>query len=109
MLIFDSHKIGGKLLEIRRNMGLTQSEAAERAGIADRTYADIERGSVNMRVDTVLKICAVFGITPDEILTCEDEREFDEREISSRLKGCTDKDRKTALAILDVYLNSLGK
>ena len=69
MLIFDFIQIGNKLHSIRKRMGLTQADVAEAAGLADRTYADIERGSVNMRIETILRICNVLHITPDEILT----------------------------------------
>ena len=46
MLIFDFHTIGNKMLSERKRIGLTQAEVAERAGLSDRTYADIERGTV---------------------------------------------------------------
>lgn len=71
MLIFDLHTIGNRLLMIRKRMGMTQAEVAEAAGLSDRTYADIERGTVNMRTETILRICTVLHITPDEILTEE--------------------------------------
>ena len=67
MLIFDFRAIGNRLLSVRKRLGLTQSEVAEAAGLSDRTYADIERGSVNMRIESILKICNVLHITPDEI------------------------------------------
>ena len=57
MLVFDFGTIGNKLLSIRKKAGLTQSEVAEKANLSDRTYADIERGTVNMRIETILKIC----------------------------------------------------
>lgn len=41
MLIFDFHTIGNKMLSERKRIGLTQAEVAERAGLSDRTYADI--------------------------------------------------------------------
>lgn len=53
MLVFDKRAIGNKLLVIRKKIGLTQAEVAEAAGLSDRTYADIERGSVNMRTETI--------------------------------------------------------
>ena len=56
MLVFDLHTIGNKLLIVRKRMGMTQAEVAESAGLSDRTYADIERGTVNMRIETILKI-----------------------------------------------------
>ena len=71
MVIMDYRKIVNKLLAIRKKAGLTQNEVAELAGLSNRTYADIERGTVNMRVETVLRICMALHITPDEIFTEE--------------------------------------
>ena len=108
MLIFDLHTIRNKLLTIRKRMGMTQSEVAEAAGLSDRTYADIERGTVNMRTETILRICKVLHITPDEILT-EDNNNLSSKqnELWARLNSCNPKDRETALQLLSVYLKSL--
>lgn len=110
MLICDRHIIGNRLLLIRRRRGLTQTEVAEAAGLSDRAYADIERGTVNMRVETLLKICTVLRITPDEILTDDtDSITVRQEELWARLNDCSRKDRETALAILSIFLRSLDK
>ncbi len=108
MLVFDFVRIGNKLFAFRKRMGMTQAEVAEAAGLSDRTYADIERGTVNMRIETILRICEVLHITPDEILT-EDEppKTTQMDEIWKRLEACSPKDKETALKILSVYLQSL--
>jgi len=110
MLIYNFTTIGNKLYAIRKRMGMTQAEVAEAAGVADRTYADIERGTVNMRVETALKICETLHITPDEILT-EDSPSITSRqdELWQRLNACSPKDKETALSLLAVYLQSLGE
>ena len=109
MLIFDLRTIGNRLLTIRKRAGLTQAEAAEAAGLSDRAYADIERGSVNMRTETLLRICHVLHVTPDAITT-EDNTAPAKRqeELINKLNACTPKDRETALNLLDVYLKSLN-
>ena len=107
MLIFDMRAIGNKLLAIRKKIGLTQAEVAESAGLSDRTYADIERGSVNMRTETILKICEALHITPDEILTETSSTECKQNELFERLSLCSPKERETALNLLEVYLQSL--
>lgn len=108
MLIFDFHKIGGKLFSARKRLGLTQMEVAESAGLSDRAYADIERGTVNMRVETILRICQALHVSPNEILTEEDTAlAFQESELLDRLARCTPKERETALSLLAVYLQSL--
>jgi transcriptional regulator with XRE-family HTH domain len=108
MLIFDFHTIGNKLYAIRKQTGMTQAEVAEAAGVSDRTYADIERGSVNMRIETVLRICNTLHVTPDEILTEENPSlTARQEELWARLNACPPKERETALGLLEVYLKSV--
>ena len=100
MLLFDTQQIGNRLLAIRKRLGLTQSEAAELCGLSGRAYADIERGEVNMRIQTVQRICRAFHITPDEILTAENEPlAADQDALFARLQGCRPKEKETALAL----------
>lgn len=108
MLIFEMHSVGNILLAIRKKRGLTQAETAEIAGLSDRTYAEIERGTVNMRVDTMLRICSALGITPDDILTDESHSlNALQEELFDRLSACCVKDRKAALSILSVFLKAI--
>ncbi len=108
MLIFDHRIIGNKLLIIRKKSGLTQAELAETAGLSDRTYADIERGNVNMRIETFLRICQALHVTPDDILT-EEENSLIAKQanIFERFNDCSSREKETALDLLAVYLKSL--
>ena len=108
MLIYDTRKIGNKILVLRKKCGLTQAELAEKAGLADRTYADIERGNVNMRIETLLKICDALHITPDAILTEENTAlQLKQEEVMDKLSDCSEKEKQTALALINIYLSSL--
>ena len=108
MLVYDFRVIGNKLLAVRKRLGMTQMEVAEAAGLADRTYADIERGGVNMRRETILRICQALHITPDEILTQPPAPlAARQEELLARLNACSEKDRATALRLLEVFLQSL--
>lgn len=108
MLLLDTREIGNKLLAIRKKYGMTQNEVAEASGLSNRTYADIERGSVKMRVDTIIHICNALHITPDEILTVENDTLHSQQEdLFARLNECSPKDKATALNLLSIYLQSL--
>lgn len=108
MLLLDTREIGNRLLAIRKKYGMTQNEVAEASGLSNRTYADIERGSVKMRVDTIIHICNALHITPDEILTVRTNETIEQQEeLLARLNACSSKDRETALKLLSVYLKSL--
>ncbi|MBQ7565574.1 MAG: helix-turn-helix domain-containing protein [Oscillospiraceae bacterium] len=110
MLNMDKRAIGNKLLERRKRLGLTQEEVAEAAGLSGRTYADIERGTSNMRIETALRICDALRITPDAILTQSDPKDAPSMELLlQRLRQCTPDEQSTALALLDVYLRSIRR
>ena len=104
MLIFDFHVIGNNLCLLRKKSGMTQAEVAEEAGISDRTYADIERGSVNMRMETFLRICKVLRASPNEILTSEQPVQTED--VINLLNSATGREREIALKLLEVYLQS---
>ena len=75
---------------------------------AGRAFADIERGTVNMRVETVLRICQALHVSPNEILTEDDTTlALRQNELLERLARCTPRERETALSLLAVYLQSL--
>ena len=105
MLIFDIREIGNRLLGIRKMRGLTQAETAELSGLSDRAYADIERGLVNTRTETILRICNALSITPDDLFTVDNtDLEIRQDELFVRLGGCTPSEKSTALELLSVYL-----
>ena len=109
MLLFDLCAIGNKLLCFRKKRGMTQAEVAEAAGLSDRTYADIERGTVNMRIETLLHICAALYITPNDVLTADQAQPQVSREqFLELLDSCDPKERDTAMLLVSVYLNSLN-
>ncbi len=107
MLNFDLKIVGNKLYEIRNKKLMTRAEVAEKADISDRTYADIERGSVTMRVDSLLKICNALNITPNDILVVDDELEITEQYIADKIKDRSNNEKETALKLLQIYVESL--
>lgn len=107
MLVLDLHSIGNNLYKVRKTKGLTQAEVAEKAELSDRAYADIERGSVTMRVDSLLKICGALNITPNDILVSDTVVEITEQDIAETIKNCSNTEKDTALKLLSVYVGSL--
>ncbi len=104
MLIRDFREIGNRLYKVRKKRGLTQAEVAEKAGLSDRTYADIERGTVNMRVETVIRICQALQITPNDLFCEQKSDAYTKEEIQQMLEQCTESERKTACQVLEIIL-----
>ena len=107
MLIFDFRAIGNRMYECRKSKGLTQAELAEKANISDRTYAEIERGTVNMRVETLLQICKALNVTPDELLVKDDSKvDMTRSKIMELLEQSSGKKQAVALRLLGIFLSS---
>lgn len=108
MLLLELREIGNKLLAIRKRRGMTQAEVAEAAGLSDRTYADIERGTANMRIETLLQICRALRVTPNDILTEDNASPSLQQEmLLQQLDSCAPENKDTALQLLSVYLRSI--
>lgn len=107
MLNLDLNIIGNSLYKFRKAKGLTQAEVAEKSDLSDRTYADIERGNVTMRIDSLIKICNALNITPNDILVMDEEKEITEQDIATALKTCSASEKSTALKLLSVYIDSV--
>ena len=105
MLIFDLHIIGANLLDYRKQAGMTQAEVAEAASLSDRTYADIERGKVNMRLETLLCICQALCITPNDILTTRKTSSVvDVNTLQAHIRSCPPQEQDRLFRIIDAYL-----
>jgi len=65
-------EIGERLRKRRREMGLTQRQAAKLLGISATYYGEIERGTRKITVDRVLTIYQGMGLDPTYLLTGEE-------------------------------------
>lgn len=60
-----------RIRDIREDLGWTQEDLADRAGLPRQHLSDIERGVMRPRIDTAQKIAVALGVTVDEIFPPE--------------------------------------
>ena len=61
--------IGRRIASRRKQMGLTQAEAAEKAGLTQQFFASVETGSKNIRAESIIKVSRALNISTDLLLT----------------------------------------
>ena len=52
----------------RRNLGISQEEAAARAGIHRTYFADVERGTRNIGLKNIVAIARGLAVSPSELV-----------------------------------------
>lgn len=62
-------KYGQKLKKARESLGLTQEKVAEYLGLGPRYISDIERNKNKGSIDTLIKLCNIYNLTPNDLLT----------------------------------------
>ncbi|MFD2114592.1 helix-turn-helix domain-containing protein [Paenibacillus yanchengensis] len=110
---YNKKQVGERIRERRKSFNLTQEDFAERIGRVPKFCADIERGQVGMSIETLLSICSLLKLTPNELLlpdstifTTENNTEIDM--ITSALQQCNDQQRKDAYALLKLFLTAIN-
>ena len=99
--------IGKVFQEYRLKNNLTQNQVAESTGLEPRHISQIERGLSKGSIDTLIKLCNVYNITPDVVLydlLSEDTKElvsiYDEK-----FKKLSKKDKETVAHLIEYFLD----
>ena len=67
----DAQKTGRLISSLRKNLGLTQQDVAEKLGITDKTVSKWERGNGYPDITIIPELADLFHVTVDEILRGE--------------------------------------
>lgn len=105
--------VGDRLRQKRTLIGLTQDEMADKIGRSPKYYADIERGSCGMSVETLLGISKTLDMSLDYIILGKvrnDEEVYNNTEevnaILSVINTAPKKKRQYVLRMLKLFLAS---
>ena len=114
---YDRQAVGERLLERRRQLGWSRRFLAERIGLAEKYYADIERGYCGMSIETLMALTQLMGFSMDALICGEEgtvlemtpeavlmkklgtlpdqEKEYCMRTLLLIMKGMDEEDRET--------------
>ena len=108
MIDYDKKSVGERIRSKRKALGLTQEGFAERIDCVPKFCADIEGGKKGMSITTMLKICSLLKMTPDELFGFKESNINDETDlIISALNKCTERQRKDAVELLKLFIAAI--
>lgn len=102
---YDKLQTGLKIQEKRRAMHLTQEVLAEKADLSIRTITDIERAVAGMSIESMMRICNVLKVTPNDILIPNEQEDGEELQwLINALRNSSAETRSCAIDIVRAYL-----
>lgn len=96
-------EIGKRILDRRKQLGLTQEALAEKAEVTTQFVSYAESGKRAMRPENLLKISEVLGVSADYLLT-GDMIDKDSLLLSEKLRMLTPKQLRLIEGLLDTYI-----
>ena len=99
--------IGQVCQQYRIKNNLTQNQVAELTGLEPRHISQIERGLSKGSIDTLLKLCNAYRITPDVILydLLDDEVKRFVYIYDKKFKKLSKRDKESILYFIDYFLS----
>ena len=98
----------GKTFQLyRQKNNLTQNQVAELTGLEPRHISQIERGLSKGSIDTLLKLCNAYSITPDIILydLLDDSVKNSISMYNENFKKLNKKDKESILHLINYFLS----
>lgn len=100
----DYKELGKRIAQRRKEIGLTQTEVNEKAGLSDKYLSNIERATSIPSMDVFMKLCAVLKTTPDKLLLGTESKDFignAGRVAAIKIDNMTRDQQRLALSMLD--------
>lgn len=104
----DINKHIGKMFhEYREKNNLTQNEVSNLTGLEPRHISQIERGLSKGSIDTLIKLCNAYKITPDIILyeLLDSDIKNSISIYDEKFKKLSKRDKETILYFIDYFLS----
>lgn len=108
----NKNKVIGKIWrENRLKNNLTQNQVAELVGLEPRHISQIERGISKGSIDTLIKLCNAYKITPDIVLydLLDEDLKNDITIYDEKFKKLKKDDKETVLHLMDYFLEKYNK
>lgn len=96
--------IGHRLRIQRNHLGLTREQFAELADIGAGYYGQIEVGTSQMSIDTLIKVSRTSQLSMEYILLGQEEEAPDLSTIETLLSRCSPRELRLAEKVLQLFL-----
>jgi transcriptional regulator with XRE-family HTH domain len=107
----DSRALGANIKKFRKELNLTQEEAAAKCGLSTSYYRQLEQGFKLPKLETFIRISEVLHTPTDKLLSgnttwTENIKTYS---VIEKLEKLPEQERSEALRLLDYHIEILKK
>lgn len=105
---YSARVLGSIVRDARNNMGITQGQAAEMAGLDTRTIMNIENGKRNPKIKSLFPLFRALKIDSHEVFSPELLRESAAfRQLQLLIASCTEAEADALLPVMEAVLAAM--
>lgn len=107
---YDRRVVGLRLKKNRKQLGWSRGYVAEQIGIVEKYYADIERGTCGMSIETMLALAQLYRISLDEFIYGEEKHPGEEKEsLEERMKELSPQEKEYCTELMYLFIRGIRK
>lgn len=105
---YDRRAVGARLTTRRKQLGYSREFIAGQIGIVEKYYADIERGTCGMSIETMIALADFYHLSLDEFIYGEDKQnEKGEEFLEEQLKRLSPQARAYCAEIVGLFIKGM--
>lgn len=106
-MMIDYAAVGKRIAAIRKKQHMTQEQLAEKTELSIVYISHIENSHSIPSLETLMKLCEVLNVTPDELLlgTRQDMENYLLSDIQQKILRCSPRQRRLVDRFIDLLLS----
>lgn len=106
-ITYDRTVVGLRLKKCRKQLGWSRGYVAEKIGIVEKYYADIERGSCGMSIETMLALAQLYQLSLDEFIY--GQRESEKGDLAEQLNRLSPQEKECCTELVYLFLKGVKR
>lgn len=109
-ITYDRNAVGKRLQCRRKQLSWSRRYVAERVGLVEKYYADIERGSCGMSIETLIALTDLYGFTLDSLIYGDRGQLgifWQDKTLLKKLEAMLPQQQDACLQILTLFVNGI--
>lgn len=107
-ITYDRAVVGLRLRKRRKQLGWSRGYVAEKIGIVEKYYADIERGTCGMSIETMLALAQLYHFSLDEFIYGPKKQEkLGETFLEDQLKELSPQEKEYCAELIYLFVRGM--